>query len=196
MQKWSMNIHLSGRLSSLLDCKLWGKTALGFMHHCVFHCVREKGLHKHVLQKGYTEYMFQQFHFWLTQLPERNLNIFSDETLMQWEVVFESRKSSRPYLFPGSQGELIREQGLQSLWVSSFLDSCSEKNWDEVFTEEGSGHWQLPWWVSSGICWQTEKATEPADGSSSFLLHNPAMTLKIWAFLVHLRNSLFFKEST
>lgn len=164
------------------------------MHQCVFYCVRRK-VSINMCCRRSTEYMFQQFHFWHNSLKE--IWIFSLMKLfIQWEVVFLNHANQAGHTsFPGSQGELIREQGLQSLWVSSFLDSCSEKNWD------GGIHWggfrsltiamvsQLRYLLTD-----REKATEPADGSSSFLLHNPAMTLKTEHFLCTSEIHYFLKS--
>lgn len=152
------------------------------MHHCAFHCVRRK-VSVNMSCRRSTEYVSAIP--LLTQLPERNLNIFSEETLYSVGSCISNHANQAGHTsFPGSQGELIREQGLQSLWVSSFLDSCSEKNWD------GGIHWggfrSLTIAVVSQLrhlLTDREKATEPADGSSSFLLHNPAMTLEIEHFL-------------
>lgn len=126
------------------------------MHHCVFHCVRRK-VSINMCYRRSTEYMFQQFHFWHNSLKE--IWIFSLMKLLC---------SGRLYFWITQIKQAIPlSQGHRENWYESRACNLCESLLSlipalrriemEVFTEEGSGHWQLPWWVSSGICWQTEK---------------------------------------
>lgn len=91
---------------------------LGFMHHCAFHCVRRK-VSVNMSCRRSTEYVSAIP--LLTQLPERNLNIFSEETLYSvGSCISESRKSSRPYLFPRVTGRIDTRAGL-AIFVSLFF---------------------------------------------------------------------------
>ena len=166
------------------------------MHYCVSHCVCSK-VSINMCCRRSTEYVFQQFHFSHNSLKEIGY-FLSENSLFYGRLYFWIMQIKQA--IPLSRGH--RENWYESRACNlcepllCLLPAINEKIWD------GGIHWggfRSPTITMVSqlrhLLTDREKATEPTDGSKSFLLHNLAMTLVIEHFLctseIH-----YFLEST
>lgn len=166
------------------------------MHCCIFHCVHRKVSIKMCCRRSMAYVCFRRSTSDTT--PWKKSEYFLSENLFFWgRLYFWIMQIQQAIPLSWGQEENWYENRACSLCKSprSFVPAANEKVWD------GGIHWggfRSPAIAMVSqlrhLLTDREKATEPADGSKSFLLHNLAMTLVIEHFLCTSESHYFLKS--